>query len=216
MVKGTPQTIAERRETIIHACETLYQSMSFKDITLKEIGNEVPFSRPTIYNYFQTKEEIFLALFEREYDRWNAELETILRENDALTGTELADRIARSLERRPQLLKLLSMNNFDMEANSRQERLTSFKSAYGKSLANVRRILKKFCPDLNENAVERFIYVFFPFLFGVYPYTSVTEKQRAAMRDAGVTYTYPSVYEIIRACIQELLGSGEEMQCASR
>lgn len=216
MVKGTPELIAERRETIINACETLYQSMSFKDITLKEIGNAVPFSRPTIYNYFQTKEEIFLALFEREYDRWNAELETILRENDALTGTELADRIARSLERRPQLLKLLSMNNFDMEANSRQELLTSFKRAYGQSLRNVQRLLETFCPDMDKAAIDRVIYVFFPFLFGVYPYTAVTEKQRAAMRDAGVTYTYPSVYEIIRACIQELLGSGEEMQCASR
>ena len=206
MVKGTPETVAQRRETIINACETLYQSMSFKDITLKEIGNAVPFSRPTIYNYFETKEEIFLALFEREYDRWNADLEAILSENETLTREQLADKLARSLEKRMQLLKLLSMNNFDMEANSRQERLTSFKTAYGKSLANVRRILVKFCPEMDARAVERFIYVFFPFLFGVYPYTAVTEKQRAAMRDAGVMYTYQSVYEITRTCICGLLG----------
>lgn len=208
MVKGTPETVAQRRETIINACETLYQSMSFKDITLKEIGNAVPFSRPTIYNYFETKEEIFLALFEREYDRWNADLEAILSENETLTREQLADKLARSLEKRMQLLKLLSMNNFDMEANSRQERLTSFKTAYGKSLANVRRILEKFCPELDENGVERFIYVFFPFLFGVYPYTAVTEKQRAAMRDAGVMYTYQSVYEITHTCICGLLVEG--------
>ncbi|MBQ5986178.1 MAG: TetR/AcrR family transcriptional regulator [Clostridia bacterium] len=206
MVKGTPETVAQRRETIINACETLYQSMSFKDITLKEIGNEVPFSRPTIYNYFETKEEIFLALFEREYDRWNADLEAILSENETLTREQLADKLARSLEKRMQLLKLLSMNNFDMEANSRQERLTSFKTAYGKSLVNVRRILEKFCPELDKKAVERFIYVFFPFLFGVYPYTAVTEKQRAAMHDAGVQYTYQSVYEITHTCICGLLG----------
>ena len=78
MIKGTPELIAGRREEIVNACERLYQTMSFRDITLKEIGNEVSFSRPTIYNYFQTKEEIFLALFEREYTRWNAELTAIL------------------------------------------------------------------------------------------------------------------------------------------
>ena len=117
MVKGKSELIAQRRETIINACEALYQTMSFKDITLKEIGNEVPFSRPTIYNYFETKEEIFLALFEREYDRWNADLEAILAEKEMLTTEQIADRIARSLEKRVQLLKLLSMNNFDMEAN---------------------------------------------------------------------------------------------------
>ena len=63
MIKGTPELIAGRREEIINACEQLYQSMSFREITLKEIGSVVPFSRPTIYNYFQTKEEIFLALY---------------------------------------------------------------------------------------------------------------------------------------------------------
>lgn len=206
MVKGTPQMVAQRRETIINACEALYQTMSFRDITLKEIGNAVPFSRPTIYNYFETKEEIFLALFEREYDRWNGDLESILLENEGLTKAQLADRIARSLEKRTQLLKLLSMNNFDMEANSRQERLTSFKVSYGKSLETMRRILEKFRPEMDATAVERFIYVFFPFLFGVYPYTAVTEKQRAAMGEAGVKYAYPSVYEIVRTCICTLLG----------
>ena len=70
MFKGTPEIIAQRREEIVGACEQLYQTMSFKDITLKEIGNVTSFSRPTIYNYFHTKEEIFLALFEREYDRF--------------------------------------------------------------------------------------------------------------------------------------------------
>jgi AcrR family transcriptional regulator len=62
MIKGTPELIATRREEIINACQRLYQSMSFKEITLKEIGAETSFSRPTIYNYFRTKEEIFPAL----------------------------------------------------------------------------------------------------------------------------------------------------------
>ncbi len=48
MVKGTPKLIAERREEIIDACETLYQKLSFKEITLKDIGKETSFSRPTI------------------------------------------------------------------------------------------------------------------------------------------------------------------------
>ncbi len=65
MPKGSPERTAARKEEIINACEKLYQAMSFKDITLKEIGNATSFSRPTIYNYYQTKEEIFLALFER-------------------------------------------------------------------------------------------------------------------------------------------------------
>ena len=205
MVKGTPGFIAGRREEIINACEKLYQTMSFKEITLKEIGNAVPFSRPTIYNYFRTKEEIFLALYKREYDLWNEDLTSILEENETLSEDSLAGKIADSLARRGQLLKLLSMNNYDMEENSRPEFLTSFKSSYGKSLRLMRDLLEKFCPKMTGQELQNFIYIFFPFMLGIYPYTSVTEKQRAAMKEAEVDYMYQTVYELSYNCLMRLL-----------
>jgi AcrR family transcriptional regulator len=206
MIKGTPELIATRREEIINACQRLYQTMSFKEITLKEIGAETSFSRPTIYNYFQTKEEIFLALYEREYDYWNQELEVILSEHETLTRAELTELLARSLEKREQLLKLLAMNNYDMEANSRPELLASFKGAYGKSLENMDRILQQFCPEMDAAQRLSFRLVFFPFMFGIYPYAAVTEKQRLAMEQAGVDFHYLSIYELTLACLRRLLG----------
>ncbi len=205
MPKGSPERTAARKEEIISACEKLYQTMSFKDITLKEIGNETSFSRPTIYNYFQTKEEIFLALYEREYDRWNGELTDILRNNETLTKEQIAEKIATSIANREQLLKLLSMNNYDMEANSRPKLLTSFKMAYGESMKNVCRILMKFCPEKSAQEIRGFIYVFFPFMFGIYPYTAVTEKQRDAMKQANVDFVYQSIFEITNNCLLKLL-----------
>ena len=205
MPKGSPELTAARKEEIISACEQLYQTMSFKDITLKEIGNVTTFTRTSIYNYFQTKEEIFLALYEREYDRWNEELTSILDNYQELSSKELADKIARSIENRAQLLKLLSMNNYDMEANSRPELLISFKKAYGESMQNMLRLLGKFRPQMSVEEKQNFIYVFFPFMFGIYPYTAVTEKQRYAMKEAGVDYVYQTIYEITYACLIRLL-----------
>ena len=208
MIKGTPELITERREEIINACEQLYRTMSFREITLKEIGNAVPFSRPTIYNYFQTKEEIFLALYEREYDRWNRDLTAILNGYDALSSDRLAAAIAASLAHREQLLKLLSMNNYDMEANSRQELLTSFKSSYGESMRLIGALLEKFRPDMSAEDIRNFLYLFFPFMFGIYPYAAVTEKQRAAMKEAGVDFSYKTVYDLTYGCLRWLLGDG--------
>ena len=206
MRKGTPEEIARKREEIVDACEQLYQTTGFKEITLKEISKITSFSRPTIYNYFETKEEIFLALFKREYDRWNEDLQSINEENERLTKAQLAEKIAQSLAERPQLLKLLSMNNFDMEANSRQEFLTSFKESYGGSLRRMSRLLTKFCPDMSVSDIQNFIYIFFPFMFGIYPYTEVTEKQRTAMEEAGINYVYQTVYEPTYSCLIRLLG----------
>ena len=207
MIKGTPELTAERREEIVNVCEKLYQTMSFKEITLKEIGKAAPFSRPTIYNYFQSKEEIFLALFEKEYDRWSDALAAILNGHDVLSPQELAEAIADSLAKREQLLKLLSMNNYDMEANSRLERLTSFKRAYGQSIRLLRELLTKFCPATSDAEIENFIYVFLPFMFGVYPYAAATEKQKVAMKEAGVEFIPRSIYEITYNCLIRLLGS---------
>lgn len=205
MPKGSPERTEARKEEIIRACEKLYQSMSFKDITLKEIGNETSFSRPTIYNYFQTKEEIFLALFEKEYERWNEELLSILNGNDVLTKEQIAEKLASSIANRMQLLKLLSMNNFDMEENSRPELLTSFKVDYGESIKIVSKILEKFCPEKSTQEIQDFIYTFFPFMFGIYPYSTVTDKQRKAMKEAEVDFVYQSVFEMTYRCLMKLL-----------
>lgn len=209
MFKGTPEIITQRREEIVAACEQLYQTMSFKDITLKEISGVTSFSRPTIYNYFHTKEEIFLALFEREYDRWNADLEKILNSERKYAGNELAEQIAESLEKRSQLLKLLSMNNFDMEENSREELLTSFKRAYGHSLKLFRDVLGKHCSGMSEAEAEQVMYIFFPFMFGIYPYAEVTARQKAAMAEAEVDYKYQTIYEITYNCLIKLLNSSQ-------
>ena len=205
MFKGTPEIIAQRREEIVAACEKLYQTMNFKDITIKEISNVTSFSRPTIYNYFQTKEEIFLALFEQEYCRWNADLEKILSSNRKYTATGLAKQIALSLQEREQLLKLLSMNNFDMEKNSRKELLASFKKAYGQSLRLFAAILQKHCVGIKAKEIEQIVYIFFPFMFGIYPYAEVTAKQKAAMKKAKVEFKYQTIYELTYNCLIRLL-----------
>ena len=203
MPKGSPELTASRREEIINACEQLYQTMSFKEITIKEIGAVTSFTRTSIYNYFQTKEEIFLALMQREYEQWAGEIGALAAGRDSMTAEEFADALAHSLEKREQLLKLLAMNHYDMEEHSRPERLTDFKVAYGASLDAVRACLRKFFPGAD---CERFIFVFFPFLFGVYPYAVATEKQLTAMREAKLEFRMHSVYELIYSCVTELLG----------
>ena len=107
MPKVSAEFSISRREEIISACEKLYQTMNFKDITIIEIGKITSFTRTSIYNYFNTKEEIFLALHQREYEIWIAELEKIISDNEKLTREEFADLLAKSLENRLQLLKLL-------------------------------------------------------------------------------------------------------------
>ena len=98
-------------------------------------------------------------------------------EHDRMTKAEFANALAHSLEERENLLKIMSMNHYDMEENSRIERLIEFKVIYGQTLTEV------------------------------YPYTVVTEKQKEAMAQAKADYVYMSVYEITYAEVKKLLGA---------
>lgn len=202
MPRGSAELTNARREEIINACRELYKTMSFKEITIKEIAHYTSFTRPSIYNYFETKEEIFLAILQKEYELWVEELESIIKNNSSLTKKEVAKALASSLENRALLLKLMSMNHYDMEANSRMERLIDFKKAYGASLIAVEQLLDKFCKGVDK---QGFIYHFFPFIYGIYPYAVVTEKQKEAMEQAEIDYRYHTIYELAYGCALKLL-----------
>ena len=205
MSRGSAALTTARREEIIAACAELNETMSFREITIKEIGAATSFTRTSIYNYFETKEEIFLALLQKEYELWVDAMNVVMEQNETMTRSEIADTLARTLTDRPRLLRLLSMNLFDMEANSRAERLAEFKVAFGTSLDTVTRMLEKYVPEMDAPARQEFLYAFFPFIYGIYPYTSVTEKQRTAMVQAGIPYVYQSAYDLTFTCLKKLL-----------
>lgn len=205
MPAGSMERTNARKEEIINACEKLYQTMSFKDITLKDIGKETTFSRTSIYNYFQTKEEIFLALLKREYDLWISQLNEVIESHVSMTNDEIAHALAETLDERKQLLKIMSMNHYDLEGSSRMEMLVEFKVSYGKALKTIMAMLTKFRTDMDEEKQQEFVYSFFPFMFGIYPYTVVTEKQKEAMKQAGVNYIYSSLYNLTFNAARKML-----------
>lgn len=204
MPKGSPELTAARRNEIIDACEKLYEMKSFKEITVAMIADLTSFTRASIYNYFKNKEEIFLALLQREYAFWNESLQEIL-EGKALGIREFAEAVASSLDERGQLLKLLSMNHYDMEEHSRIENLTDLKREYGRSLFLMEACVAKSFPDMGQNERRDFVYTFFPELFGVYAYTMVTPKQTEAMDAAGVRFVGLTVHDLVRNSVQRLL-----------
>lgn len=208
MPRGSEELTNARKEEIVQACASLYETMSFKDITIKEIGAVTSFTRTSIYNYFQTKEEIFLALLQQEYEKWIVDLDGISAAHEVMTDDELARELAKSLEKRILLLKLMSMNHYDMEENSRIERLVEFKTAYGNSIRALNRLLEKFCLWMGPEGRQEFLYAFLPFVYGVYPYTVVTDKQKEAMKKAGTNFVYMSIYEMVYACTKQLLAGG--------
>ena len=200
---STREPAQVREEEILNACEKLYEKKNFRDVTIKDIGAETSFSRPSIYNYFQTKEEIFLKLFEREYLLWCKDLEKIKEEDTK--AVELPKKLAMSLEKRTLMLRLLSVNLYDMEENSRVERLVEFKKAYCASVEAFDVLLQKALPDQSEQERRETLVAAFEFIHGVYPYAHATKKQIEAMKEAGCRYEKKSIFELSVVGLKKIL-----------
>ena len=210
MPKGSEELPNARKDEIVNACAVLYETMSFKDITIRDIGDKTSFTRTSIYNYFQTKEEIFLALLKREHDAWIADMNEVLQQNTAMDAEAFAEALSRILEKRGCMLKLMSMNIYDMEVNSRMENLVDFKKSYAAAFDTLGKCLQKFFLSMREADRKEFLFAFFPFLLGIHPYTTHTEKQLKAMKQAGVKGGDCTIYELTKPFLLRLLKSFDE------
>ena len=189
MPRATKEQVLRRRDEILDACDELCRETSFKEVTIKAIAARTSFSRPSIYNY----------------ERWAVELEQVRDGGERLDAEGLSCAIAHSLESHWSLLRIQSTNLYEIEENSRIERLTDFKLAFKRAMAAFDGCITAHMPDKNEERCIRLRSVFFPFLYGVFPYSEPTCKQCRAMDAAGIPYQKTSIYDIVRNCLELLL-----------
>ncbi|MBQ3428311.1 MAG: TetR family transcriptional regulator [Mogibacterium sp.] len=205
MPKATPELIEKRKNEIVDACEKIYREKGFCGVTIKEISSETSFTRPAIYNYYETKDEILLDLLIREYEKWISDLEKIAENATGMGTGSLAEALADSLSEREVLLRIQNMNLYEIEINSRVERLADFKLRYKRTTEIIRDILKKSYPGTSEEWVSNVGVTFAALLLGIYPFAFHTEKQIEAMKMADMPNDESTIAELISKALRLML-----------
>jgi AcrR family transcriptional regulator len=86
-------TRAEKRERtyeeLISAAERLFIEQGFHATSVDEIALEAGYTKGAVYSNFDSKEDLFFAVYERRADKAVAEIEQVLRENGPAAGLEL-------------------------------------------------------------------------------------------------------------------------------
>ena len=70
--------IQARKDDILRSATDLLLHGDWGSLRLATVAEKTSISRPSMYNYYKVKEEIFLDLMIREYADWKADLETRL------------------------------------------------------------------------------------------------------------------------------------------
>lgn len=57
-----------RKQNILEAAEKLFLANGYEDTTMNQIATESEFSKGTLYNYFKSKDDLYLAIGTKAYD----------------------------------------------------------------------------------------------------------------------------------------------------
>lgn len=155
-----PEDKAARRAEILATAARLFDARDGQlgQLTMAALAREAGLAKGTLYLYFQTKEEIFLALVLEELGAWIGALDRAL---DATGPTSTAEQVAAAvtatLVPRERLLALLGLLHPVLEQNLPAEVIRSFKEQLALLLAEPAARLERRLPALAPGGGVRLV-----------------------------------------------------------
>ena len=146
-----------RRAAILETAAALLGRREFATITMAEVARRCGLAKGTLYLYFKSKEELFLAALEVQLAAWFDEVATALAGRAPLTAPTFARLVARSLAERPTLTELLTILHTVLERNIDPGTALGFKLMLRDKVVAAGAALEHALPDLPPGAGERLV-----------------------------------------------------------
>jgi AcrR family transcriptional regulator len=107
----------QRREQILQAANRLAAGHSFASFSMAELAEVCGLAKGTLYLYFATKEELFLALLEGHLGNWFADLQANLQQQPIWSAEQASRTISATLTQHGELIRLLPIASSILEQN---------------------------------------------------------------------------------------------------
>lgn len=118
----------QRERAILDAARSLGADRSVREVTLTDIAAAVGMHKSAMLRYFETREQIFLALTAEGWEDWSGALRARLREFVDADPGAVAAVVAQSLVARPFFCDLLAQAPLNLERNVSMESVYEFKT----------------------------------------------------------------------------------------
>lgn len=195
----TQEQFDERREEILVCCKELFEKEGYEGVNFKAVSQKTTLNRTSIYNYYNTKEEILLDILLQELLAWIEEIS----QNPAKDKETIASLLLKSLATREVMMNLLCILPTSLEPNSSLEFLTNFKL---QSVCVLEKITELFARVyLDTLKLINIPFLFFSLVLGLYPLCNPTAKQIKAMQNVQSDFVFPNFEEICYQGIIHLL-----------
>lgn len=137
-----------RRQKLIDAAWELFEQTSYSNITMAQVAEKTGLAKGTVYLYFKTKEELFLAVQHQQFESWFDALDQQVSHIEPGNIRQIAELVAATLEQRPVFVRLLAILHTILEQNLEFESATHFKRMLLSRVTATGATLEKLLPFL--------------------------------------------------------------------
>ncbi len=190
----------QREMEIMNAAMQIYDEHGFEEITFGHISEKTHITRPAIYQYFSTKEEILLKLTAIYLEKFTQYLESELGKTKK-SNENIATALTNAFIEVPQFIKLYSVLYAIIEKNVSLEALTQFKIDVVPIQYRFLALLKKQYPHAEDETIYNFMLFYLSFAGGLYPMTKETNLQKEAAELSNTGYKSPVFENVFKSTL---------------
>ncbi len=199
--------IESRVKEIIDCAIKIYEEHGVERLNFLEISKITNFTRPTIYKYFKTKEEIMLALILHYMN------ELVKRIIDSIgtdcTKEDLAHALTNGFSRSPEFMALYSILYTTIEKNVSLSALVKYKKCIDELLAPLSNSIGVALKCEDSAKISRFLLRSLSFAVGFYPMCHLSDIQKEAKQKLDADYIPLDFHDMFKQTLLLCLGEFE-------
>jgi TetR/AcrR family transcriptional regulator len=147
---------AERVSAILEAAAELYTTREFDDVHMVAIAERVGLAKASLYEYFRTKDDVFIALALQDVESWASDVESRLRRLRRPDAERIAAALTAALRGQARLLRLRLTVRSILERRPAIGEVAEFTRCFFASMQRVAAALNAACPQLTPEDVTEF------------------------------------------------------------
>ena len=202
-----PEQKEARKAAILEAAAALYDQKDFAEISMRGIAQQAGLGKASLYHYFKTKEEVFLALYGQEVDLWLADLENRLSRLRKPTAARVASIFTTVLESRPRFCRLSVLLSSVLEHNLSEQVIVEFKLSLLEPIGQTIGLIQTALPDLTPARANDFVIQHHALIAGLWPIAHPSPEVEKVLQLPEFQPFHVDFFTIFNRTLERLLGS---------
>jgi AcrR family transcriptional regulator len=173
-----------RRHAILSAAAALLIQHPERPASVEDVARQAGLAKGTMYLYFKTKEEIYLAVHEQQTHQFFETLETLLaRERSRPSLKRLTRNVAEAIRKHPAFLPL-AIQCPEFERNADPDVIARCKAGIGARLQQIGATLEIMYPRLKNGDGARLLIRSYGLMLGLWQLTAPTPVRERLLERA--------------------------------